>query len=196
MPTAVLQDRDVTAEFPRRPRPGIVMGLRGGQVALVSIAVLTVVVALFTGAFPGPARGLALGAAAACVVLAFAVVEGRPGYGWLATRASHWARTRRGDTAFAQPVHVGSLGRHPQVTRLHPRTASMSLDGMPTGPSIRTSMRRLRGRGGWTTPSRRPSSLLTRCRPSVHSWSGRRGLVVPHGRVTLVLWRLLRAMAR
>jgi hypothetical protein len=117
MPTAVLQDRDVTAAFPRRPRPGIVMGLRGGQVALVSIAVLTVVVALFTGAFPGPARGLALGAATGCVVLAFAVVEGRPGYGWLATRASHWARARRGDTAFARPVHVGSLGRHPQVTR-------------------------------------------------------------------------------
>jgi hypothetical protein len=92
------------------------MGLRGGQVALVSIAVLTVVVALFTGVFPGPTRGLAFGVAVACIVLAFATVEDKPGYQWLAARGSHWARSRRGDTTFAQPIHVGSLGTHPHLT--------------------------------------------------------------------------------
>ena len=38
MPPAVVTDTDVTAAFPRRPRPGIVMGLRGGQVALLATA--------------------------------------------------------------------------------------------------------------------------------------------------------------
>ena len=38
MPPTTVTDPDVTAAFPRRPRPGIVMGLRGGQVALLSTA--------------------------------------------------------------------------------------------------------------------------------------------------------------
>lgn len=131
MPNAVLEDRDITTAFPRRPRPGIVMGLRAGQVALLASALLVVVLALFTGAFPGPTRGLALGFVIALVVLAVATVEGRPAYLWLATRASHGLRARRGHTSFAKPIHVGSLAQHPTIDRgvglLPGRAASIQL---------------------------------------------------------------------
>ncbi|MDP2288620.1 MAG: hypothetical protein Q8M73_08675 [Actinomycetota bacterium] len=117
MPTAAIEDRDVTVAFPRRPRPGIVMGLRGGQVALLAVAVMMLVLALFTGTFPGPMRGLALGGVIALVILATSTVEGRPGYAWLATRTSHALRMRRGNTTFAKPLHVGSIGQHPTVDK-------------------------------------------------------------------------------
>ncbi len=115
MPTAVIDEPDVTAAFPRRPRPGIVMGLRPGQVALFALAVVTVVLALFTGLFPGLLRGLALGVAIISVVLAISTIEGKPGYQWLATRSSHTLRAMRGQTTLARPIHVGSLGQHKQI---------------------------------------------------------------------------------
>jgi len=115
MPTAVVEGHDVTAAFPRRPRPGIVMGLRPGQVALFAFTVLTVVLALFTSAFPGLFRGLALGVAITAVVLAISTIEGKPGYLWLATRTSHTFRSMRGHTTLARPMHVGSLGRHKHI---------------------------------------------------------------------------------
>ena len=68
---SAVHDPDVTAAFPRRPRPGILMGLRLGQVALLAGAVFVGVLALFTSAFPGPTRGVALG-----VVAAFACAAG------------------------------------------------------------------------------------------------------------------------
>ena len=117
MPTTAIEDRDVTVAFPRRPRPGIVMGLRAGQIALVSLALLTLVLALFTGAFPGPVRGLALGSVVAAIVLAFSTVEGKPGYQWIATRSSHALRAHRGHTTFAKPIHLGSLGQHPSIAQ-------------------------------------------------------------------------------
>jgi hypothetical protein len=107
--TAV-HDPDVTAAFPRRPRPGILMGLRLGQVALLAGAVFVGVLALFTGAFPGPARGVAFGLVAAFVLLAVAQVDGRPAYTWLAVRSRHTLRGVRGDTAIHRPV-VHSKGR-------------------------------------------------------------------------------------
>ncbi len=116
MPTSVIEDRDVTVAFPRRPRPGIVMGLRGGQIALTALALFILVLALFTGAFPGPLRGVAIGMVIACILLAFSTVEAKPGYQWLAGRASHLARQRRGHTTFARPLHVGSLGQHPAIS--------------------------------------------------------------------------------
>lgn len=115
MASTLIEDRDVTVAFPRRPRPGIVMGLRGGQFILMSIALLVLVLALFTGAFPGPMKGFALGLMLVCVVLAFSTVEGRPGYLWVATRSSHALRSRRGDANFARPVHVGSVGQHKAI---------------------------------------------------------------------------------
>ena len=117
MPTALIEDRDVTVAFPRRPRRGIVMGLSGAQVALLAAAVVILVLALFTGTFPGPMRGLALGGVTALVILATSTVEGRPGYAWLATRASHAIRVRRSHATFAKPVHVGSLGQYPSVDK-------------------------------------------------------------------------------
>ena len=116
MPTAVVADQDHTTAFPRRPRPGVVMGLRGGQIALIATAIVIIVVGLFTHAFPGPLRGAGLGAAIALVVLAVATVEGRPAYRWLATRTGHVMRAWRGDSTVARPVHVGSLGRHRDVS--------------------------------------------------------------------------------
>jgi hypothetical protein len=101
--TAV-HDPDVTGAFPRRPRPGIVMGLRLGQVVLLAAAVLVGVLALFTGAFPGPARGLAFGATGALIILAVAQVDGRPAYAWLTVRAGHAVRNLRGDTAIHRPI--------------------------------------------------------------------------------------------
>ena len=80
MPPAVVTDTDVTAAFPRRPRPGIVMGLRGGQVALLATAGLVLLVITFIGAIPGPLRGLALGASGVLVLLAIATVQDRPAY--------------------------------------------------------------------------------------------------------------------
>jgi hypothetical protein len=80
------------------------MGLRAGQIALLAFAVLVGVLALFTGPFPGPTRGLAFGAVAALVLLAVAQVEGRPAYAWLGVRAGHALRHLRGDTAIHRPV--------------------------------------------------------------------------------------------
>ena len=117
MPTTVAEDRDVTVAFPRRPRPGIIMGLRGGQVALFAAAVVILVLALFTGTFPGPVRGLALGVVIALVILSVSTVEDRPGYTWLATRTWHTFRVRRGNSAFAKPIHVGSIGQYRQVSK-------------------------------------------------------------------------------
>jgi hypothetical protein len=115
MPSSVIENRDVTVAFPRRPRPGIVMGLRGGQIALTAIALFVLVFALFTGTFPGPLRGVALGVMLACVLLAFSTVEGKPGYLWLVRRTSQALRSRRGDAHFARPIHVGSLGQHTSI---------------------------------------------------------------------------------
>jgi hypothetical protein len=108
MPPAVVTDTDVTAAFPRRPRPGIVMGLRGGQVALLATAGLVLLVITFTGAIPGPLRGLALGASGVLVLLAIATVQDRPAYLWLTARASHAARARRGNTVMSRPVKAHS----------------------------------------------------------------------------------------
>ena len=117
MTATAIEDRDVTVAFPRRPRPGIVMGLRTEQVALFAVAVVLLVIALFAGALPGIGRGLALGAVAALVILATSTVQSRPGYAWLATRASHSLRAHRGHATFAKPVYVGSLGNHPTVDK-------------------------------------------------------------------------------
>ena len=115
MPTAAIDDHDATAAFPRRPRPGIVMGLRPGQVALFAFTVLTVILALFTSVFPSLVRGLALGIAITAVVLAISTIQGKPGYQWLATRTSHTLRAMRSQTTLARPIHVGSLGHHKQI---------------------------------------------------------------------------------
>ncbi len=109
MVSTVIVDHDVTAAFPRRPRPGIVMGLRLAQVALLAAAGLLLVAALFTSAFPGPGRGLAFGIAAVLVLLATSTVEGRPGYAWLAARSSHAVRRLRGNTTITRPVKAGTL---------------------------------------------------------------------------------------
>lgn len=115
MPTAVIDDHDVTVAFPRRPRPGIVMGLRAGQIILLCGSLATIVLALFTGAFPGPSRGLALGASVALVLLAVSTVEGQPGYRWGAMRLSHAMRSRRAHTTFGRPVQLGSVSLHPPI---------------------------------------------------------------------------------
>ena len=115
MPTAVIDDQDVTVAFPRRPRPGIVMGLRTGQVGLFSGSLALVVLALFTGMFPGLSRGLALGCAVALILLAISTVEGQPGYRWAALRLSHALRSRRAHTTFGRPVHMGFLSLHPTI---------------------------------------------------------------------------------
>jgi hypothetical protein len=101
---STIADPDATAAFPRRPRTGIVMGLRTGQVALIGAALVLGVAGLFAGGLAGPARGLALGTAAACVLLALAQVDGRPGYVWLAHRAHHGVRSARRDTVVHRPV--------------------------------------------------------------------------------------------
>jgi hypothetical protein len=136
MPPAVVTDTDVTAAFPRRPRPGIVMGLRGGQVALLATAGLILLLVTFTGAIPGPARGLALGVCGVLVLLAVASVQDQPAYRWLATRASHAARARRGNTVMSRPVKAGTV-REPRLERgvglLPGRAASIAvheLDGV------------------------------------------------------------------
>ena len=131
MPSTVIADTDVTAAFPRRPRPGIVMGLRGGQVALLAAGGLIVVLALFTGAFPGVARGTALGVAGALVLLATSTVEGRPGYQWVTARVSHAVRARRGNTTMSRPIRVGTItepaGIEHAVGLLPGRAASIQL---------------------------------------------------------------------
>jgi hypothetical protein len=104
---SAVHDPDVTAAFPRRPRPGILMGLRLGQVALLAGAVFVGVLALFTSVFPGPTRGVALGVVAAFVLLAITQVDGRPAYTWLAVRSRHALRGVRGDTAIHRPVLHG-----------------------------------------------------------------------------------------
>jgi hypothetical protein len=105
-------DVDATGVFPRRPRPGIVIGLRAGQVALLGVAGLVLILALFTGAFPSAGRGVVLGVAGALVLLAVGAVEDRPAYRWLTARASHAARARLGHTVAGRPIRVGTL---PQV---------------------------------------------------------------------------------
>jgi hypothetical protein len=102
-------DADVTAAFPRRPRPGIVMGLRGGQVVLLSAAGLLMVLALFTQAFPGVSRGAVLGTVVALVLLATATVQDKPAYQWLTARTSHTLRAGRGNTVMGRPIRVGTL---------------------------------------------------------------------------------------
>ncbi len=99
---------DVTAAFPRRPRAGIVMGLRAGQIALIAVAGVLVLLALFSSLIPGLARGLVVGIAGTCVLLAITTVEDRPGYRWIAARASNMARSRRGNTTASRPIHLGA----------------------------------------------------------------------------------------
>lgn len=108
-------DADVTGVFPSRPRPGIVMGLRLGQVGLYACSGGLLVAAVFTGVFRGPSRGLVFGVAAVLAVLAASTVEGRTGYGYLTARAMHAWRTWRGDTAMGRPVYAGAVGAFPQV---------------------------------------------------------------------------------
>jgi hypothetical protein len=117
MPSTVIADHDVTAAFPRRPRPGIVMGLRLPQVGLLAAAGLLLIMAMFTGAFPGPGRGLAFGVAAVLVLLATSTVEGRPGYAWLAARTSHLARGTRGNTTVTRPIKAGTLPAPKRIQR-------------------------------------------------------------------------------
>ena len=99
---------DVTAAFPRRPRAGIVMGLRAGQIALIATAGVAVLVALFSGIVPGAGRGLVIGVAGVAILLAVTTVEDRPGYRWVAARTSQAVRARRGNTTVSRPIHVGA----------------------------------------------------------------------------------------
>lgn len=109
MPTTATTDiGDVTAAFPRRPRAGVVMGLRAGQIALIAAAGVLVLLALFSSLVPGLARGLVVGIAGACVLLATTTVEGRPGYRWVTARVSHALRARRGNTTVSRPIHLGA----------------------------------------------------------------------------------------
>ena len=109
MPTTGTTDvGDVTAAFPRRPRAGIVMGLRAGQIVLIAVAGVLVLLALFSSLVPGPLRGLVVGIAGACVLLATTTVEDRPGYRWVTARASQAARARRGNTTVSRPIHLGA----------------------------------------------------------------------------------------
>ena len=114
MPSTTVTDTDVTTAFPRRPRPGIVMGLRGGQVLLLSCAGLLLLLVTFTGAFPSLSRGAVLGISGVLVLLAVATVQDRPAYLWLAGRVSHVARARRGNTAMSRPIKAGTI-REPKL---------------------------------------------------------------------------------
>lgn len=134
--TAV-HDPDVTAAFPRRPRPGILMGLRFGQIALLGVAVVVGVLALFTGTFPGPARGLAFGATGALILLAVAQVDGRPAYAWLAVRSGHAVRTLRGDTAIHRPVL--------RTRKLRPGAAITGSTGLLPGRAAAITVREVDG---------------------------------------------------
>ncbi|HAN71359.1 MAG TPA: hypothetical protein DCQ36_07185 [Actinobacteria bacterium] len=116
MPPTTVTDPDVTAAYPRRPRPGIVMGLRGGQVALLSTAGLLLLLVTFTGAFPSLSRGAVLGISGVLVLLAVATVQDRPAYRWLAGRISHAARAGRGNTTMARPIKAGTI-REPRLDR-------------------------------------------------------------------------------
>jgi hypothetical protein len=136
---ATVHDPDVTAAFPRRPRPGILMGLRLGQVALLAAAVLVGVLALFTGVFPGPARGLAFGVTAALVLLAVAQVDGRPAYAWLAVRTGHALRGVRGDTAIHRPVV------HPRGRKLRPEAGITGAAGLLPGRAAAITVREVDG---------------------------------------------------
>jgi hypothetical protein len=109
MPTTTVPDTDVTTAFPRRPRAGIVMGLRGGQILLLSCAGLLLLLVTFTGAFPSLSRGGILGISGVLVLLAVATVQDRPAYLWLAGRASHVVRGWRGHTTIARPIALGAL---------------------------------------------------------------------------------------
>ena len=109
MPSTTVTDTDVTTAFPRRPRPGIVMGLRGGQVLLLSCAGLLLLLVTFTGAFPSLSRGAVLGISGVLVLLAVATVQDRPAYLWLAGRVSHAARARRGNTTMSRPIKAGTI---------------------------------------------------------------------------------------
>lgn len=111
MPAVVASDADVSAAFPRRPRAGVVMGLRAGQIALTTAAVVLTTLAAFTPLVPPVAAGTVFGIAAGLLVLAGATVEDRPAYRWLATRTAHARRARRGDTAIARPLAVTPLTR-------------------------------------------------------------------------------------
>jgi hypothetical protein len=103
---STVSDPDATAAFPRRPRPGIVMGLRAGQVALMGSAIVLAIIGLFAGGLVGPVRGLTVGSAATCVLLALAHVDGRPGYLWIVHRAHHGLRAAHRDTVVHRPVTV------------------------------------------------------------------------------------------
>ncbi|MFN8034146.1 MAG: SCO6880 family protein [Mycobacterium sp.] len=109
MPTTSVTDPDVTTAFPRRPRAGIVMGLRGGQILLLSAAGLLLLLVTFTGAFPSLSRGAVLGISGILVLLAVATVQDRPAYLWLAGRISHAARARRGHTTMSRPIKAGTI---------------------------------------------------------------------------------------
>jgi len=114
--SATAPDSDVTAAFPRRPRPGIVMGLRGGQIGLLSTAGLLLVLVTFTGAFPSLSRGAVLGIVGVLVLLAVATVQDRPAYAWLAGRVSHAFRARSGNTTMSRPIRAGTI-RAPRLDR-------------------------------------------------------------------------------
>ena len=116
MPSTTVTDTDVTAAFPRRPRPGIVMGLRGGRIALLSSAGLLLILVTFTGAFPSLSRGAVLGIVGVLVLLAVAQVQDRPAYLWVARRVSHVVRAGRGNTAMSRPIKAGTL-REPRVEK-------------------------------------------------------------------------------
>lgn len=109
MPTAAIPDVDVTAAFPRRPRPGIIMGLRAGQLALGAIAGLVVVLLAFVVNVPPIVGGLLLGVCGVLLLLAIATVEDRPAYQLVVTRSSQAMRSGRGDTVISRTVRVGSL---------------------------------------------------------------------------------------
>ena len=109
MTTTVTTDSaDITGAFPRRPRSGIVMGLRAGQIALVAVAGVLTLIVLFTSAFPAALRGMVLGIAGVLVLLAVAVVDDRPAYRWVVARTSQALRRVRGNTVVSRPIHLGA----------------------------------------------------------------------------------------
>ncbi|MDO8308912.1 MAG: hypothetical protein Q7V58_11215 [Actinomycetota bacterium] len=116
MPSSTVADTDVTTAFPRRPRPGIVMGLRGGQIMLLATAGLLLLLVTFTGAFPSLSRGAVLGIGGMLVLLAVATVQDRPAHQWLAGRVSHALRARRGNTTMSRPIKAGTI-REPRLDR-------------------------------------------------------------------------------
>jgi hypothetical protein len=106
--TLTTDTADLTGTFPRRPRSGIVMGLRAGQIALVAVAGIATLIALFSSTVPAGIRGVILGTAAVLILLAVAVVDDRPAYRWVIARASHALRAVRGNTVVSRPIHVGA----------------------------------------------------------------------------------------